>query len=205
MLSAGYPAVRKYYRSLVLPPITDVKQKPEDGDSPRAVLCRLLTSSDSTLSVMVAEFIFILCKESVRRMIKYTGYGNAAGLLARKGLMGGAKHTKEGACNYSSSESDSDTEEYASNAHKVNPITGFAEERGRGTQPFEGMSDEQKEYEAVHLANLIDKLHSMGVVKPAKLGDDGKPHPVDHVLELCEAQAQQQMGNIQSQQQEDND
>ena len=64
MLSAGYPAVRKYYRSLVLPPITDVKQKPEDGDSPRAVLCRLLTSPDSTLSVMVAEFIFILCKES---------------------------------------------------------------------------------------------------------------------------------------------
>ena len=55
---------------------------------------------------------------TVRRMIKYTGYGNAAGLLARKGLMGGAKHTKEGACNYSSSESDSDTEEYASNAHK---------------------------------------------------------------------------------------
>ena len=64
MLSAGYPAVRKYYRSLVLPPITDVKQSPEDGDSPRAVLCRLLTSPDSTLSVMVAEFIFILCKES---------------------------------------------------------------------------------------------------------------------------------------------
>ena len=41
--------------------------------------------------------------------------------------------------------------------------------------PFEGMSEEQKEYEAVKLANLIDKLHTMGVVKPAKLGEDGKP------------------------------
>ena len=64
MLSAGYPDVRKYYRSLALPPITDVKVRPEEGDSPKAVLCRLLTSSDSTLSVMVAEFLFILCKES---------------------------------------------------------------------------------------------------------------------------------------------
>jgi len=192
MLSAGYPDVRKYYRSLALPPITDVKVRPEEGDSPKAVLCRLLTSSDSTLSVMVAEFLFILCKESVRRLVKHTGYGNAAGLLARKGLMGGAKSKKS--VNYSSSDSDSDNEEYASNAHKVNPITGCAEEPR--LNPFEGMSEEQKEYEAVKLANLIDKLHTMGVVKPAKLGEDGKPQAVEHVLELCESQAQKQMANI---------
>ena len=71
MLSAGYPDVRKYYRSLALPPITDVKVRPEEGDSPKAVLCRLLTSSDSTLSVMVAEFLFILCKESGELHLPY--------------------------------------------------------------------------------------------------------------------------------------
>merc|ERR1711923_281558 len=108
MLSAGYPDVRKYYRSLALPPITDVKVRPEEGDSPKAVLCRLLTSSDSTLSVMVAEFLFILCKESVRRLVKHTGYGNAAGLLARKGLMLGGR----GDDNYSDTDTDSDTEDY---------------------------------------------------------------------------------------------
>ena len=30
---------------------------------------------------MVAEFLFILCKEKVGRFVKHTGYGNAAGLL----------------------------------------------------------------------------------------------------------------------------
>ena len=49
--------------------------------------------------------------------------------------------------------------------------------------PFEGMSEEQKEYEAVKLANLIDKLHTMGVVKPAKLGEDGKPQVVYNGIE----------------------
>ena len=48
--------------------------------------------------------------------------------------------------------------------------------------PFEGMSEEQKEYEAVRLANLIDKLHTMGVVKPAKLGEDGKPQVVYNTI-----------------------
>ncbi len=52
---------------------------------------------------------------SVSRMVKYTGYGNAAGLLARRGLMLGGKG--ENAANYSDEE-DTDTEEYVENAHK---------------------------------------------------------------------------------------
>ena len=49
------------------------------------------------------------------RLVKYTGYGNAAGLLARRGLMLGGKGDNAG--NYSDEE-DSDTEEYLTNAHK---------------------------------------------------------------------------------------
>lgn len=46
---------------------------------------------------------------SVDRLIKYTGYGNAAGLLASRGLMlGGSKPSVD----YSSGSEDSDTEEY---------------------------------------------------------------------------------------------
>ena len=43
----------------------------------------------------------------VGRFVKYTGYGNAAGLLAQRGLMCGG-HGAE----YSSESEDSDTEEY---------------------------------------------------------------------------------------------
>ena len=46
---------------------------------------------------------------SVARFVKYTGYGNAAGLLAQRGLMRGGR----GATHYESESEDSETEEYA--------------------------------------------------------------------------------------------
>jgi hypothetical protein len=44
----------------------------------------------------------------------------------------------------------------------------------------------QKEYEAMKLVNLFDKMVSDGVMKPARIGPDGRPQPVEHVLELRE-------------------
>ena len=49
---------------------------------------------------------------SIVVQVKHTGYGNAAGLLARRGLMAGAGRGR-GRGNYSSDE-ESDTEEYRS-------------------------------------------------------------------------------------------
>ena len=55
--------------------------------------------------------------------MKHTGYGNAAGLLASRGMLGGGKSKT---CNdYSSDEDDSDTEEYTAVADMVDPITGL--------------------------------------------------------------------------------
>ena len=51
---------------------------------------------------------------------------------------------------------------------RVNPVSGYLEPER--PSPFAGMSEEQKEYEANKLANIIDRLHSLGVVKPGKLG-----------------------------------
>ena len=36
--------------------------------------------------------------------------------------------------------------------------------------------------------NLIDKLHNMGVVKPARVDETGQPVEVEHVLQLVEDQ-----------------
>jgi hypothetical protein len=51
---------------------------------------------------------------TVMRMIKYTGYGNAAGFLARRGAMlgGSASSRPTSGAQYSSDSEDSDTEEY---------------------------------------------------------------------------------------------
>ena len=48
------------------------------------------------------------------------------------------------------------------------------------------MSDEQKEYEAMRLVNLMDKMERLGMVQPARVGADGRPEAVSHVCELLE-------------------
>jgi len=53
---------------------------------------------------------------SVSRLIKYTGYGNAAGLLAHRGLMMG--HPPSHVSAYSSDSEDSGTEEYKQAEHR---------------------------------------------------------------------------------------
>ena len=77
---------------------------------------------------------------------------------------------------------------------RINPVTGHVQPTPRKS-PFEGMTEEQKEYEANQLANLINKLHELGAVKPAKIGPDGKPVPVEHLLELTEGVANAQQNN----------
>lgn len=62
--SRSHRVLRKYIRNRVLPPLRDVKTKPEEGDKLRNKLCRLLTSTNTNLRDLVAEFLFVLCKEN---------------------------------------------------------------------------------------------------------------------------------------------
>ena len=55
---------------------------------------------------------------------------------------------------------------------RINPVTGLIVEPSQ-VSPFEGMTEEQKEYEANRLANLMHKLSDLGVVKPGKIGPNG--------------------------------
>ncbi|XP_031760800.1 synembryn-A isoform X8 [Xenopus tropicalis] len=98
---------RKFLRAKVLPPLRDVKNRPEVGNTLRNKLVRLMTHVDTDVKHCAAEFLFVLCKENVSRFVKYTGYGNAAGLLAARGLLAGGR----GEGRYSEDE-DTDTEEY---------------------------------------------------------------------------------------------
>ncbi|XP_053214630.1 synembryn-A-like [Panonychus citri] len=170
--------IRKYLKNQILPPLRDVENRPEEGDTSRNKLVRLMTNPDTRVKEMAADFLFVLCKESAQRLVKYTGYGNAAGLLAKRGLMLGGR----GKGNYSSESEDSDTEEYLKVKEKINPVTGCYEPKK--TNPMEGMSDAEKEAEAIKLINMMDKLLRTGTIQPCRVGEDGKPHPVEHILEL---------------------
>jgi hypothetical protein len=165
-MARAHRPVRRHLKAALLPPLqaADLTAKPEEGNSLKSRLVSLLTNTTGDISTMVAELLFVLCKENVGRLIKHTGYGNAAGLLARRGLMAGGRR-KVGEEDYSEEE-ESDTEEYREGRHKVNPVTGCEEKKQ--ANPLEGMSDEQKEYEAMQLVNLMDKMTRSGLIQPCR-------------------------------------
>lgn len=80
---------------------------------------------------VASELMFVLCKRSgdfwnileeierisVARMIKYTGFGHSAGLLANAGLLGQVNMPKS-----SADSEDSETEEYAAVEDKYVPL-----------------------------------------------------------------------------------
>ncbi|XP_014394681.1 PREDICTED: synembryn-A [Myotis brandtii] len=167
----------------VLPPLRDVKTRPEVGELLRNRLVRLMTHLDTDVKRVAEEFLFVLCSESVPRFIKYTGYGNAAGLLAARGLMAGGRPEGQ----YSEDE-DTDTEEYKeAKASSINPVTGRVEEKP--PNPMEGMTEEQKEHEAMKLVNMFDRLSRHRVIQPMGVSPRGQLTSLqDAVCESMEGQ-----------------
>ncbi|KPP68517.1 synembryn-A-like [Scleropages formosus] len=146
---------RHYLRRQILPPLRDVSVRPEQGDSVKSRLVRLMTHVDTDVKDCAAELLFVLCKENVSRFVKYTGYGNAAGLLAARGLLRGRGKGSNPQGEYSS-DSNSDTEEYKQAKARINPVTGRVEEDH--PDPMEGMTEEEKEEEAQKLISMINRL-----------------------------------------------
>ncbi|EDO46011.1 predicted protein, partial [Nematostella vectensis] len=167
-LAKGDSIIRKYLRLEILPPLQAVSHtRPEEGSAIKNKLIKMMTAPGD-IRDMVADFLFILCKENTDRLIKYTGYGNAAGLLARKGLMAGGQGNGG---EYSSDEENSDTDEYVQVKNQIDPIIGaIPPDR---PNPLDGMTDEEKEEEAMKLGEMIEHLNKMGVIQTAEIGPDG--------------------------------
>ncbi|KAL6474946.1 hypothetical protein MHYP_G00159860 [Metynnis hypsauchen] len=163
--SRAHRGTRRYLRQQILPPLRDASVRPEQGTTVKSRLVRLMTHLDTELKHCAADLLFVLCKENVSRFVKYTGYGNAAGLLATRGLLGGqrSKGSPSSGTQYSS-DSDSDTDEYRQVKGRINPVTGSVEEEQ--PDPMEGMTEEEKEEEARRLVSLINKLSKDNMIQP---------------------------------------
>lgn len=66
-----------------------------------------MKQSVSNAKRVVAELLFVLCKRSVSRMIKYCGFGHSAGLLSDYGFLGRLSEQRR-----ASDSEDSETEDY---------------------------------------------------------------------------------------------
>ncbi|KAL2912437.1 hypothetical protein HK105_208081 [Polyrhizophydium stewartii] len=141
---------RAMLKSLLMPDNLDRSKPLGKGTG----LTNYLISFMSSVSMLqirdcVCELLLSACGDNVGELVTYVGYGNAAGFLMNRGIMappGGA---------------DAD----ASTGPSINPITGeFVRDEPR-VDPFEGMTDEEKEREAERLFVLFDRLQKTGVVK----------------------------------------
>lgn len=179
--------IRKFCRQYILPSLSDeVLHLPTEGQKLRNKLTRMMTNPNSELKTLSAKLLFVLCKESVDRLIKYTGYGNAAGLLYDFGLLGPQHNANKE--QYSSDSDESDTESYKKirDQYGIDPVTGRANVKRRD-DPMKDWSEERKIIEAEKLANTIDRAISHGVIKPMVLDANGKPVPAESVLQLRDA------------------
>ncbi|XP_031699049.1 synembryn-A-like [Anarrhichthys ocellatus] len=167
---------RQYIRKHILPPLRDTFHRPEEGSTVKSRLIRLMTHLDTDLKHCAADLIFVLCKENVSRFVKYTGYGNAAGLLATRGLLGGQGPRAFCSNAKYSSDSDSDTEEYRQVKDRINPVTGRVE--AEQPDPMEGMTEEEKEEEAKRLIVLFNKLSRDNIIQPMGVDSEGKLVPM---------------------------
>ncbi|KAM4747407.1 chaperone Ric-8B [Rhinophrynus dorsalis] len=181
--SRAHRNIRKFIKAEVLPPLRDVSSRPEVGTTVRNKLVRLMTHVDLGVKQIAAEFLFVLCKERVDNLLKYTGYGNAAGLLAARGLLAGGRGDR-----WYSDDEDTDTEEYKSAKPNINLITGHVEEPL--PNPIDEMTEEQKEYEAMKLVNMFDKLSREDIIKPMGVRADGTMAPLEETL-CCSQTAEQ--------------
>ncbi|KAM8860606.1 chaperone Ric-8B [Synchiropus picturatus] len=172
---------RRYIKAQVLPPLRDVTTRPEVGTTLRNKVVRLMTHVDLGVKESAAEFLFVLCKENVNSLLKYTGYGNAAGFLMGRDFL--TRGRTEG--QYSEDE-DSDTEEYKAAKPFINPVTCSVEEPT--PNPMDEMTEEQKEYEAEKLITMFDKLARQNVIRPMVMRPDGSLGPLEE--SLCDPRAQ---------------
>jgi len=134
----------------------------------------LMTAGTHGAEEVTAELLFVLCKESASRLVKHTGYGNAAGLLLSRGLLGGGK--SEGEDEYSTDSDTSDTEEYEHSEPHIDPVTGGPSKEGVGS-PLDHMTEEEKEAEAEKLHELLEKLDQHGIIKVLPLDQYQRPLP----------------------------
>ncbi|XP_073423935.1 chaperone Ric-8B [Dendrobates tinctorius] len=181
--SRGHRNIRKYLKAVVLPPLKDVSNRPEVGSTLRNKLVRLMTNVDLGVKQTAAEFLFVLCKERVDNLLKYTGYGNAAGLLAARGLLAGGRGER-----WYSDDEDTDTEEYLQAKPNINLITGHVEEPS--PNPLDEMTEEQKDQEAMKLVNMFDKLARENIIKPMAVRSDGTMAPLEEAVHYTEVAEQ---------------
>ncbi|OMJ11577.1 Synembryn-A [Smittium culicis] len=167
----------------------DNTKLPEIGDSDSAVLTKIISAPmQSNFTLLVGDFVYLLCNSKSSDFISQVGFGNAAGYLNARNLSLG--HISEipqtdkqnlsdandiidnsslnqiDGKNISANPDTTQSSSYTQNSTDQinNPITGAAFDTSIDKELLE-MTDEEKEREAERLFVLFDKLNKNGIIK----------------------------------------
>ncbi|TPX55488.1 hypothetical protein PhCBS80983_g05266 [Powellomyces hirtus] len=158
-------AAREEMRRILLPDDIDRSKPLDQGTSITSQLIAFMTAlAVPNVRESVCDLIFVLSDENAEKLVKYTGYGHAAGFLYAKGLLsaptgsgggggGGGDHAPIVV---------GGRPHYATN---VDPITGEYEKHAAGENDWDGMTEAEKEEEAEKLMVLFQRLNKTGVIK----------------------------------------
>ncbi|CAF2758516.1 unnamed protein product [Rotaria sp. Silwood2] len=103
--------IRKYCQQYILSSLSqEVFDSSTDEQTLRNKLTRQMTNPNSELKTLSAKLLFVLCKENVNCLIKYTGCENAVMLLRDFGILN--LKDKSNKDQYSSDSDESDSENY---------------------------------------------------------------------------------------------
>ncbi|KAI8823515.1 guanine nucleotide exchange factor [Fimicolochytrium jonesii] len=140
-------------RDILLHEDIDRSKPLDEGTSLTSRLIGFMTSIiHPNIRDSVCELIFVLCDEDPGKLVRYTGYGHAAGFLYSKGIAGGP---------FDDSAANSRP---ASRSQPIHPISGKYERPDTGPE-LEDMTEEEKEREAERLMVLFERLNRTGVIK----------------------------------------
>lgn len=160
--------VRERWFQSIIASTKEFDKRPEEYDTLRGRLVKLMTSVDVHIKDIAAEFLYALCAGDTEKFITYTGFGNSAAYLSTRGLL--TQSGSHGGTRFSGDIADAN-DEYKIVRSKLDPVTGMISKPNK--DPMEGLTDEQKEWHAHELAQAIAKLSNLGVIRPMKLNADG--------------------------------
>lgn len=167
-------SIRDLFYQRIFSSTTDFEKRPEQYDTMRGRLVKLMTHVDIIVKDITSEFLYVVCGSDVEKLIAYTGLGNSVAFLSTRGLLKGDRPTRNDEISSRRNLRDDDV---ARVMERINPITG-REERAC-IDITQHMTDQEKEASAVELANAITKLANLGVMRPARIDSSGK------ITELC--------------------
>ncbi|OLY83003.1 Synembryn-A [Smittium mucronatum] len=137
----------------------DYSVLPEIGNSISAIVTRIIRAPmQSNFTLLVGDFIYLICDSNSSIFVTQIGFGNAAGYLNARNLP----------LNTITELPDSSTASNIPHSDPTNPITGstFSPQHSTQTEKdLADMSDSEKEREAERLFVLFDRLNKNGIFK----------------------------------------